>query len=295
MDVARTIGRVLLVGGTHGNELIGAYWVQQLMQQPAVVQRDSFETLLLLANPKAVAVNRRYIDQDLNRCFAPADLQNLELCSYEALRSRDIYHQYGAEGKTPVELVIDLHSTTANMGLTLIVDQHPFNLQLAAHVQRSHPTLKICVSGQASYRRTSLPALCALGCTVEVGPVPQGTLHAELFYQTTQLTQTILDYVDQWNRGKIAPPDLPLTVYRYGTAIDYPRDAEGHLHAMIHPKLQGQDYQPLHPGAPIFLTFEGGAIAYEGSAITYPIFINEAAYYEKGIAFYLTEKQQIQL
>ncbi|MHC5727533.1 MAG: succinylglutamate desuccinylase/aspartoacylase domain-containing protein, partial [Nostoc sp.] len=33
-------------------------------------------------------------------------------------------------------------------------------------------------------------------------------------------------------------------------------------------------------------------IFYEGASTVYPIFINEAAYYEKGIAMYLTQKQQ---
>jgi aspartoacylase len=62
---------------------------------------------------------------------------------------------------------------------------------------------------------------------------------------------------------------------------------------MIHPQLQCQDYQPLKPGDPIFLTFDGKAIAYEGNSTVYPVFINEAAYYEKGIAMSFTQKQEV--
>jgi aspartoacylase len=62
---------------------------------------------------------------------------------------------------------------------------------------------------------------------------------------------------------------------------------------MIHPQLQGKDYEALHPGNPVFLTFDNQAIAYEGESTVYPIFINEAAYYEKGIAMCLTQKQQL--
>lgn len=43
----------------------------------------------------------------------------------------------------------------------------------------------------------------------------------------------------------------------------------------------------------MFLTFEGRASAYEGKSTVYPVLINEAAYYEKGIAMCLTEKQQV--
>ena len=62
---------------------------------------------------------------------------------------------------------------------------------------------------------------------------------------------------------------------------------------MIHPQLQFQDYQPLHPGDPMFLTFTGEVILYQGEVIVFPIFINEAAYYEKGIAMTFTKKQQL--
>ena len=34
----------------------------------------------------------------------------------------------------------------------------------------------------------------------------------------------------------------------------FPRDADGDLAAMIHPQLQGRDFQPLRRGDPIFLS-----------------------------------------
>ncbi|MEJ1936133.1 succinylglutamate desuccinylase/aspartoacylase family protein, partial [Nostoc sp. NIES-2111] len=70
-----------------------------------------------------------------------------------------------------------------------------------------------------------------------------------------------------------------------------PRNENGEIQAMIHPDLQFRDYEPLNPGDPLFLTLDGKAIAYEGTSTVYPIFINEAAYYEKGIAMLFTEKQ----
>lgn len=53
---------------------------------------------------------------------------------------------------------------------------------------------------------------------------------------------------------------------------------------------QDRDFEPLRPGAPVFQTFSGKDVLYEGEATAYPVFINEAAYYEKGIAFFQTEK-----
>jgi aspartoacylase len=62
---------------------------------------------------------------------------------------------------------------------------------------------------------------------------------------------------------------------------------------MIHPQLQGRDYEELKPGDPLFLTFDGKTIYYEEESSVYPVFINEAAYYEKGIAMCFTRKEQV--
>ncbi|MHC5826422.1 MAG: succinylglutamate desuccinylase/aspartoacylase domain-containing protein, partial [Nostoc sp.] len=67
------------------------------------------------------------------------------------------------------------------------------------------------------------------------------------------------------------------------------------IFGMIHPQLQDKDYQALNPGDPIFLTFDDQTIVYQGTSTVWPIFINEAAYYEKGIAMCLTQRQQINI
>lgn len=53
---------------------------------------------------------------------------------------------------------------------------------------------------------------------------------------------------------------------------------------------QDRDFEPLRPGAPVFQLFSGEDQLYKGESTVYPVFINEAAYYEKGIAFFQTEK-----
>jgi len=72
-------------------------------------------------------------------------------------------------------------------------------------------------------------------------------------------------------------------------SIDYPRDAQGSVTAMIHPALQGKDFCELKSGMPVFMGFDGKEILWEGETC-YPAFINEAAYYEKGIAMSLTQR-----
>ncbi len=289
MGMPNRIRRVAIVGGTHGNEWTGVYLVRKFQQSPQWVQRSTFETVTLLANPKAIALNQRYVDRDLNRCFGPEALNNPELTGYEADRAKAIAQQFNQDSASRVDVIIDLHSTTANMGMTLLpTSQQAFNLQLMAHLSEQDPTVRVCLG--ASQTNPMLRSVVPFGCTIEVGAIAQGVLDAHWFQRTEQMIHRILDYLEALNQGTLSlMKPASLTVYQSIESIDYPRTASGELAAMIHPQLQGRDYQALEPGDSMFLTWAGDRICYQGDAIVYPIFINEAAYYEKGIAMTLTK------
>ena len=286
------IKRVAIVGGTHGNELTGIYLVKKFERAPELIGRSTFETIVLLANPKACEIGRRYLDIDLNRCFLEQDLENPHLSSYEAQRAKEIYGILSSKNTHQPNLIIDLHNTTSNMGLTFILaSHHPFNLQLAAYLTSLYPHLKLLASTTKNPDSPVLRSLSELGGTLEVGAVPQGVLDASLFQQTEQVLGTILDCVEAYNQGKMPAAKNPLTIFHTIEAIDYPRNEKKEIEAMIHPHLQSRDFQALNPGDPMFLTFDGESVLYEGKSTVYPIFINEAAYYEKGIAMCFTQKQ----
>ncbi|MEW6494432.1 MAG: aspartoacylase [Cyanobacteriota bacterium] len=288
------ISRVAIVGGTHGNEFTGAYLIKKFELFSELIQRSSFETVTLLGNPKAFEAGKRYIDRDLNRCFRNQELQNSTFSNYEENRAKQIYQMLSPQGKFQVDFLIDLHSTTANMGLTLILgNTHPFNLRLAAYLSSLNPLVRVCMSIQSAQKDVYLRSLCELSFVIEVGPVAQGVLNADFFLKTEELIHAVLDYLEEYNQGKTEQSDRTLTLHQFLRDIDYPRNEQGEIQAMIHPQLQGRDYEALHPGDPMFLTFDNRAIAYEGESTVYPIFINEAAYYEKGIALSLTEKHQL--
>ena len=66
---SNSIRKIAIVGGTHGNELTGVYAIEKLARFPERLRQYCFEVVTLLANPQAVAANRRYLDRDLNRSF----------------------------------------------------------------------------------------------------------------------------------------------------------------------------------------------------------------------------------
>jgi succinylglutamate desuccinylase len=293
LSTSSLIRRVAIVGGTHGNELTGVYLIEKFKQFPELLYRSSFECITLLANPQAVSANRRYIDRDLNRCFTNEDLANPSLTDYEDIRAKEIAIQLGPKDRPNVDVIIDLHSTTANMGLSILPSsKDPFNFRLAAYLNQLYPEVRVCCGIECSQAAPMIRSLTPWGCTIEVGAVAQGVLNATLFQQTEMLIQAILDYLDAINQGKLLPMPTMLTVYQAISSVDYPKNSLGEIQALIHPQLQSQDYQPLANGQPMFIDFTGESILYAGETV-YPVFINEAAYYEKKIAMVLTEKQQI--
>ncbi|MBI4781826.1 MAG: aspartoacylase [Oscillatoriophycideae cyanobacterium NC_groundwater_1537_Pr4_S-0.65um_50_18] len=284
------MSHVLIVGGTHGNELTGAYLTQKFQQSPHLLENRSFQVQTLLGNPKAFAKGVRYIDQDLNRSFDRPCLQNADHSNYESQRAREISQSFEANFDASTTVIIDIHSTTANMGLTLILNNHDaFNLQLAAYLSSEIPSLKVYSSEHSGRNRDSLRSLSKFGLAIEIGSLAQGTLNAELFQNTENLVYKILNYLEEYNRGSLKIHKGELKIYQYLESIDYPRDEAGNIQAMIHPQLQSRDYEALHPGDPMFLTFDYASIMYTGESVVYPVFINEAAYYEKGIAMCLTK------
>ncbi|KAG8122587.1 hypothetical protein E2320_018076 [Naja naja] len=127
---------------------------------------------------------------------------------------------------------------------------------------------------------------------VEVGPQPQGVLRADILDKMRTIVRHGLDFVAKFNAGQEFPP-CTIETYKLLEKVDYPRNAKNEIMAVIHPNLQDQDWQPLNPGDPIFLTLEGKAIAYDGEVTVYPTFVNEAAYYEKQQAFVTTSKEKL--
>ncbi|BAY24314.1 succinylglutamate desuccinylase/aspartoacylase [Calothrix sp. NIES-2100] len=284
------IKRVVIVGGTHGNEITGIYLVKKFERSPDLIQRSSFESVTLIGNPQACAIGKRYVDTDLNRCFLSQDLENPSLTSYEAQQAKIIHQTFGFQGSQPADFVIDLHSSTANMGLSIILgNENLLNISLAAYLTSINPKVKILYSTSQHKVRPHLDSICEFGCTLEVGAVAQNVLDAALFQETEAIIQEILDYLEAYNQGTPPLTKDTINVYHSIETIDYPRNELGEIQAMIHPQLQFKDYQPLHPGEPMFLTFEGKEIVYDGELTVYPVFINEAAYYEKAIAMCITQ------
>ena len=293
-----SIKKVAITGGTHGNELTGVYLINRYKNNPNYVKRENFETFCMHTNLEAIKKCTRYIDKDLNRTFIIDDLNNPDKTdTYEDRRAKEINSILGPKGakKTNMDFIIDLHSTTSDMGLSIVIDnESPLTWQLAAHLQQIDPRVKIFRWKGDTKEVSFVNSITKEGFAIEVGPIPQGVLRADLFFETDKMIQNSLDFFELYNKNK-APKYDSIEIYDHIKLLDFPRDSEGNLTAMVHPNLQDHGYIKIKKGDPVFVTLDGELINYEEENEVYALFINEAAYYEKGFAMCLTEKKRISL
>lgn len=289
-----TTARVLVVGGTHGNECNGVALLRQWRQAPHTLRRSGLALELAPGNPAAIAAGRRYLERDLNRSFQPALLDDPAQQELEVRRARELLATWGPQGTTPCAVALDLHSTTAAMGNSLVVyGRRPADLALAAGLQ-GRLGLPVYLHENDAAQRGYLVERWPCGLVIEVGPVPQGVVRAAIGRQTQLALETALALLAEARAGTLRLP-RQLVVHRHLRSLDLPRDARGEPCAMVHPRRQDRDWCPLGSGDPLFLGLDGTTLPWRPEAgdppTVWPVFINEASYEEKGIALSLTERQ----
>ncbi|XP_037543375.1 aspartoacylase isoform X1 [Nematolebias whitei] len=291
--------RVAIFGGTHGNEMSGVTLVNLWTKNSSEIQRKGVETRPFVANPWAVEKCVRYVDTDLNRAFTPENLSAMggDELPYEVQRAQEINRIFGPKGSSEAyDVIFDLHNTTSNMGCTLILESSKdcFNLQMMHYIKKAiaPASCLVLLNENPDLKYSTSRSVAKHPVGLEVGPQPQGVLRSNIFQAMRVILKHALDFIELFNEG-IAFPSCTVEVFRVLERIDYPRDANGNIIAMVHPNLQDCDWEPLNPGDPMFQTFDGQTIHYQGSGTVYPTFINEAAYYEKQQAFLTTGRETL--
>nr|XP_032823535.1 aspartoacylase-like isoform X1 [Petromyzon marinus] len=303
MESVPPVSRVAIFGGTHGDEMSGVclvrHWLSDAGEVAAEISRPSFSSTPVMGNPRAVQHCTRYIDTDLNRCFTHEQLamEVKEDTPYETLRAQEINRLFGPKGSDKAfDFIIDMHNTTSNMGNCLIVSNSAdiVVLHMARYMQDicKSAISPVFLNEMAGVERCYASSVSKHGIGLELGPQPQGVARADVLIRMRKLVTTALDFLHLFNTGHEFPAGS-LEVCRVTERIDYPRDSHGNLTAVIHPDLQDRDWEPLHPGKPVFLTLDGATVPYKGPSVTIPAFINEAAYYEKGLAFWATQREML--
>lgn len=295
------INTIVVAGGTHGNERTGVSLVQKWMANPECYATlcKSAKVDLVLSNPEAMGLNRRYRDHDLNRAFSQTCLDVKAVPQqYEFRRAKELNEIYGPKGPhTKTDLLLDVHNTGSNMGYCLILSaRDPFCMRASAVLTQEFKNAWIYYQPEERSESPYFGTIAKADICIEIGPQHHGTLNAAIFEESERLVKRYLELAEEWNRGELqkrAP--ITVDVYTQWRDLGYPKPQGcGPIQAMIHPEVLGHDYRALREGDSLFRTFDGKDIPFKREPgdpeVLHPIFINEPAYYEKDIAMSLTVK-----
>ena len=281
--------KLLIVSGTHGNELNPIMAVNKFRNLALTDKNNSFE--FILGNPLACEKGLRYLDIDLNRSF---DLKKsfLNKDLYEVQRAEQIVKEFGPESPKGCQVVFDLHTTTACMGTSLVMyGRRKKDFYLAAILQNKFG-LPIYLHEKDPQQTGFLVEAWPCGLVVEIGPVAQNHYDPIIVERFLILLKFLENLYEGINNNKFALP-YELTLFVHQRSIDYPRDKDGNINSLIHPDRVMQDWIEIRNGDPLFLDEFNKDVNYISKYKTYPVFIGEAAYKEKKIAMSFTKKEII--
>ena len=216
-----------------------------LLSSSSIVQKcPNLKISTLLGNPIAHLQNKRFVDQDLNRQFSYKALarttkeesSSSSSCCLESNRAKEInqllgpkkFEKYDDDNNDQddttngpnTDCIIDLHTTTTNMGTTLIVGEgDPLMAQAAAYIihkcsssdgdertttsdnnNNNNINNKVCVLMHTHKDQRSRPHLSSIAphaLSIEVGPVPQGILRHDVVEKTQRALDAALEFLQR--------------------------------------------------------------------------------------------------
>ena len=282
--------QVLLVAGTHGNEINPIWLFEQWEKLAVLINTYGIATHKVIGNPKAYKSGKRYIHNDLNRSFTKELFEKNIHSNLEKTRAADLLQIYGENGENPCHIALDFHTTTASMGSCLVVyGRRASDLALASLVQ-SKLGLPIYLHESDHTQTGFLVESWKCGLVLEIGPVAQGLFDSRIISQTKLVLESCLEQIKLVENNDVFFPDK-LIVHRHIKSIDFPRDSKGFINGYVHPLLQSKDWYPLNINDELFLMPDGENIKFDEKEKFIPVFINEAAYMEKNIAMSLTKRE----
>ena len=128
------------------------------------------------------------------------------------------------------------------------------------------------------------------GLVIEIGPVAQNHYDSEITERFLIILNFLGDLISNLKNNRISLPN-EISFFVHQNSIDYPRNKNYDIKALIHPLRINNDWKGIDEGEPLFLDINDNVHTYKEKEIIYPLFIGEAAYREKNIAMSFTKKE----
>ncbi len=286
------IQRILIVSGTHGNE-INPIWAVKRFNREENSLSHGVEYEYIISNPVAYEKGRRYIDVDLNRSFKEIENDDQNSNSfYETNRANFLVDEFGINGSKPCQIAIDLHTTTANMGTSIVLYGRRFKDFCIAALLQNKFGLPIYLHEKDKSQTGFLVEAWPCGLVIEIGAVAQNYYDSNIINRFLIILRSLREEIDKLKNNLVELPK-EMVVHVHQGSIDYPRDEKGNIDGVIHPERINQDWKLIKKGDPLFLDSKGIIHKYGGDQLVWPVFIGEVAYKEKKIAMSYTKKEVI--
>ena len=287
-----TVQRILIVSGTHGNE-INPIWAVKEFNRGENKFQHGIEYEYIIGNPIAYEKGCRYIDVDLNRSFKKSNSYDQKNNSvYEINRANFLVDQFGINGSKPCQIAIDLHTTTANMGTSIVMYGRRFKDFCLAALLQNKFGLPIYLHEKDKLQTGFLVEAWPCGLVIEIGAVAQNFYDPKIIDRFLIIISSLRKEIDKLKNNIIELPKN-LVIHVHQGSVDYPRDEKGDIDGLIHPERINQDWKMIKKGDPLFLGSQGMIHTYDGDQLIWPVFIGEVSYKEKKIAMSYTKKEVI--
>ena len=214
-----TIKKILIVAGTHGNEINPIWVCNQLKKEENNLDKD-IEYKYIIGNPLAYEKGSRYIDSDLNRSFN-SNMQNIynNKNNYEINRANFLVERYGINGEDPCQIAIDLHTTTSNMGTSIVIyGRRIQDFCLAALLQNKFG-LPIYLHEHDKRQTGFLVEAWPCGLVLEIGPVAQNYYDSKIINRFLIIISSLREEINKLKKNLIALPNK-LIVHVHQGSID---------------------------------------------------------------------------
>jgi len=282
--------QVLLVAGTHGNEINGIWLFEEWEKSSFLINTYGIKTYKENGNPEAKKAGKRYIHNDLNRSFQEGSFLSSNASNFEGSRANELVNLYGEAGENPCQIALDFHTTTASMGSCLVVyGRRDADLALASLIQ-NQLGLPIYLHESDQKQKGFLVESWPCGLVIEIGPIGQGLLNSRIISQTKLILETLMEQIHQVQNLTFYFPEK-LIIHRHIKSIDFPRDEQGNIDGYVHALRQSKDWQEVKKNDELFFKLNEETIRFEEDEPYVPVFINEAAYLEKNIAMSFTKRE----
>jgi len=287
-----TVQRILIVSGTHGNEINPIWAVKQFNREENKL-KHGIEYEYIIGNPIAYEKGSRYIDADLNRSFKGSkNIDHHNNSFYEINRANFLVNQFGLDGSKSCQIAVDLHTTTANMGTSIVMYGRRFQDFCLAALLQNKFGLPIYLHEKDRAQTGFLVEAWPCGLVIEIGAVAQNFYDPKIIDRFLIILSSLREEIYKLKNNLVELPK-EIVVHVHKGSIDYPRDEKGDIDGIIHPERINQDWQMVQKGDPLFLDSQGIIHKYDEDQFIWPVFIGEVAYREKKIAMSYTKKEVI--